>query len=145
MSGAGDPSLATAAARAFIDTNVIVYLLSGDVAKADRAEKILAAGGVVSVQVLNEFASLARRKLALSWLETREVLNAVRVATEVTPLTLAIHERALNIAEASGFNFYDAAIVAAAIETQCMLLLTEDLQHGQVIGGVRIENPFLGA
>lgn len=134
---------AHAGERSFIDTNVIVYLLSGDVAKAERAEEIVAAGGTVSVQVLNEFASVARRKLGLNWAETREVLNAVRATTQIAPLTLSIHERALAIAETKGFNIYDAAIIAAAIETQCERLLTEDLQHGQIVDGVRIENPFL--
>lgn len=134
----------SASGRAFIDTNVIVYLLSSDAAKADRAEAAIAAGGVVSVQVLNEFISVARRKLDLSWAEIHEILDAVRANTEIVPLTLELHDHALAIAEKSGLQIYDACIVAAAASAQCSRLLTEDLQHGQVIEGARIENPFRG-
>jgi len=128
--------------RAFIDTNVIVYLLSGDRAKADRAEAVVAGGGVVSVQVLNEFVSVARRKLALGWPEVREVLRAVRANCTVAALTAEIHDRALAVAETTGIHIYDAAIVAAAGANGCTLLYTEDLTHGQRIGGVRVANPF---
>ena len=79
------------AKRPFLDTNIIVYLMSGDVAKASRAESLIAGGGVISTQVLNEFTSVARRKLALSWPETAEVLQALKANLEVVPLTLSIH------------------------------------------------------
>ncbi len=128
--------------RAFIDTNVIVYLLSSDRAKADRAEAVVAEGGVVSVQVLNEFVSVARRKLALDWPAVREVLRAVRANCAVAALTEEIHDRALTVAEKTGVHIYDAAIIAAASANNCKRLYTEDLTHGQRIDGVRIENPF---
>ena len=70
---------------AFIDTNVLLYLLSADVTRADRAESVLAAGGVISVQVLNEFASVASRKLRMALSEIREILDAVRTACAVVP------------------------------------------------------------
>ena len=130
------------AEQAFIDTNVIVYLLSADPAKADRAEAVIAASGIVSVQVLNEFVSVARRKLALDWPEVREVLRAVRANCAVAALTAEIHDTALAVAETTGMHIYDAAIVAAAGANGCTLLYTEDLTHGQRIAGVRIENPF---
>lgn len=130
--------------RAFLDTNVLLYLLSGDVAKADRAESVVTAGGVVSVQVLNEFASVARRKLALAWPDIREVLTAVRAICPVVPLTLETHSRGLALAERYGFAVYDAMIAAAALDSGCDTLLTEDLQHGQSIeGSLTVRNPFL--
>lgn len=132
----------SAADRVFIDTNVIVYLLSGGRAKADRAEALIAAGGVVSVQVLNEFVSVARRKLALDWSEVREVLRAVRANCAVAALTAEIHDRALTIAETTGVHIYDATIIAAACANNCTLLYSEDLTHGQRIDGVLIANPF---
>lgn len=132
----------SAADRVFIDTNVIVYLLSGGRAKADRAEALIAAGGVVSVQVLNEFVSVARRKLALDWPEVREVLRAVRANCAVAALTAEIHDRALAIAETTGVHIYDATIIAAAGANNCTLLYSEDLTHGQRIDGVLIANPF---
>jgi len=132
----------SAARRAFIDTNVIVYLLSGERAKAERAEKLIAAGGVVSVQVLNEFAAVARRKAGLDWLETSDVLTAVRANCAVASLTVEVHERALKIAEATNLHIYDATIVAAAAINNCAVVYSEDLSNNQTIDGVRIKNPF---
>lgn len=128
---------------AFIDTNVLLYLLSADSVKADRAEEILAGGGFVSVQVLNEFASVALRKLGLSYPEIHEVLQAVRGLCLVLPLDLAVHESGLQIAERYGFSIYDALIVAAALKVNCQFLYTEDLQNGQLLEeGLKIINPF---
>ena len=130
-------------ARAFIDTNVLAYLLSGDSAKADRAESLLAHGGVISVQVLNELATVCSRKLGLSWPEIRELLGTVRTLCRVEPLTLATHERMLDIAERYGFSVYDSMIVAAALGADCRVLWTEDLQHGQRIEArLIVNNPF---
>jgi predicted nucleic acid-binding protein len=130
------------AKRAFIDTNVIVYLASGDARKADRSEKILAAGGVLSVQVLNEYVSVARRKLALSWTETREVIAAVKSACEIVPLSVEAQAAAMRISEISQISIYDASIVAAALEAGCDTLLSEDMQHGQKFETLSVVNPY---
>jgi predicted nucleic acid-binding protein len=130
------------AKRAFIDTNVIVYLASGDARKADRSEQILAAGGVISVQVLNEYVSVARRKLALSWAETREVIAAVKSACEIVPLSVQAQAGAMRISEISQLSIYDASIVAAALEAGCDTLLSEDMQHGQKFETLSIVNPY---
>lgn len=132
----------TAPKRSFFDTNIIVYLLSGEPAKANTAESLIAGGGVISVQVLNEFSSVARRKLALSWAETEEVLEALKANLEIVPLTLAVHERAVRLARAYALGIYDASIVAAAIESHCEIVLSEDMSHCQNFESVRIENPF---
>ncbi len=132
----------SAAKRPFFDTNIIVYLTSGDAARAGKAEGLIADGGVISVQVLNEFASVARRKIALSWAETEEVLEALKANLEVVPLTLAIHERAVGLASAHNLNIYDAGIVSAAIESGCDAIWSEDMQHGRTFETVRIANPF---
>jgi|SRR5271165_662677 len=71
----------------FFDTNVLLYVASGDRAKADRAEELIRAGGVISVQVLNEIANVARRKMGLSWSETRAFLSVIRGLLPVQPLT----------------------------------------------------------
>lgn len=133
-------------ARAFLDSNILVYLLSADAAWADRAEAVLAAGdAVVSVQVLNEVANVARRKLGMGWAELGEFLGVVRGLCAVEPLTVATHERGLQLAERHGFSLYDAMIVAAALQAGCDRLYSEDMQHGlQVEGGLRLENPFTG-
>jgi predicted nucleic acid-binding protein len=127
----------------FIDTNVLVYLASADTAKAARAEEVIARGGTISVQVLNELADVARRKMLLSWDETNEFLATVRRLVAVVPLTVETHERGLHVAERFGLSVYDAMIVAAAAVVGCDVLWTEDLQHGAVLEGVRASNPFL--
>lgn len=130
-------------AEAFFDTNVVLYLVSGDSAKAEVAETVLARGGHVSVQVLNEFASVARRKAGMSWSEIGEVLDHVRQVCTVHALLCETHERGLDIAERYELSFYDALIVAAATLAGCRTLYSEDLQSGQRFdGGVIVRNPF---
>lgn len=129
-------------AEAFFDTNLLLYLLSDDAAKADRAEELLASGGVISAQVLNEFAAVARRKLAMPWPEIREVLATVRAICAVEPVSAATHDLGSAIAERYRLTIYDGLIVAAASLAGCGLLYSEDLQHGQNVHGVRVQNPF---
>jgi len=129
-------------ADSFFDTNVLLYLLSKDAAKADRAEVLLASGGVVSVQVLNEFVSVATRKLAMTIPEIREILSTIRTVCIVKPLDIETHELGLDMAERYGFSIYDGLIVAAAVHARCTILYTEDLQQGQVIDQLVIQNPF---
>ena len=129
--------------KAFFDTNVLLYLLSEDAAMADRAEELIAIGGVISVQVLNEFASVASRKLRMSWSEIRDVLSSIRAVCETEPVTVETHELGLELAERYGLSFYDATIVASALRAGCETLYSEDLQDGQIINKqVRMCNPF---
>lgn len=130
-------------AKVFYDTNILVYLLAGDAAKADKAEQLLAQRGMISVQVLNEFASVAKRKLGLSWAEIAEILGQIRVICPVAHLTPETHERALQLAERYQLSIYDANIIAAALIGKCKTLYSEDMQHGQVIEQqLTICNPF---
>jgi predicted nucleic acid-binding protein len=132
------------AAEDFFDTNILLYLLSADASKASRAEALLAQGGTISVQVLNEFVAVASRKLRLSWPEIHEVLGPIRAVCSVNPITTEVHERALQVAERYGFSIYDALIVAAALQAGCKTLYSEDMQHGQVIERrLRVCNPFV--
>jgi predicted nucleic acid-binding protein len=130
------------AADSFFDTNVLLYLLSKDAAKADLAEALLATGGVVSVQVLNEFASVATRKLTMTIPEIREILSTIRAVCIVRSLDIETHDLGLEMAERYGFSIYDGLIVAAAVSAGCAILYTEDLQQGQVIDQLTIQNPF---
>jgi predicted nucleic acid-binding protein len=130
-------------AETFFDTNILLYLLSEDQAKADRAEELVADGGVISVQVLNEFAAVASRKLGMSWSEIGDALDPIRAVCEIEPVTVEAHDRGLEIAKRYGFSFYDAMIVASALQAGCKILYSEDLQDGQVIDRrLRIRNPF---
>jgi predicted nucleic acid-binding protein len=127
----------------FFDTNVLVYLASGDAAKADRAETVIAGGGDISVQVLNEISSVARRKMHLSWAETREFLDTLRSLFIVHPLTVQTHETGIDLAERYGLSIFDAMIAASALQAGCKTLWSEDMQHGMMLdAGLRIINPF---
>jgi predicted nucleic acid-binding protein len=126
----------------FFDTNVVLYLLSSEEHKANVAEALLAQGGWVSVQVLNEAASVCRRKLKRPWAEVHELLAAVKTCCEVVPLSLAVHERALHLAERYQLSLYDALICASAQEVGAKVLFTEDLQDGLRLGQLQVRNPF---
>jgi predicted nucleic acid-binding protein len=127
----------------FFDTSVLLYLLSGDTDKADRIETLLSARGIVSVQVLNEFAVVALRKLKMPLNEVREILDTIRAVCAVEPLTIETHDRGLAVCERYRFSLYDSMLVAAALISGATILYSEDLQHGQVIDNqLRVTNPF---
>lgn len=129
----------------FFDTNILLYLASGNRAKAERAGEIVGEGGVISVQVLNEITNVARRKMQLSWVEIRQFLSTIRSLLPAHPVTIEIHEAGLALAERYSLSTYDAMIVASAIDAGCDTLWSEDMQHGMVIGRrLRIRDPFRG-
>ena len=126
----------------FLDSNVLLYLLEGDNLKCEAAEKLLAAGGTISVQVLNEFTDVARRKHKFSFEDIAKALAPVKEKCAITPLTVAMQERGHVIAQLTRIRIYDACIIAAAELSGCGVLYTEDLNSGQRIGSVPIRNPF---
>jgi len=130
-------------ADSFFDTSVLLYLLSGDAVKADRIETLLAARGVISVQVLNEFAVVAIRKLKIPLHEVREILDTIRAVCAVEPITVDAHDRALAVFERYKFSFYDSILIATALISGAKILYSENLQHRQVIDNqLRVTNPF---
>ena len=130
----------------FFDTNTIVYIASAEPQKADRAEEIIHGGGAISVQVLNELANVARRKMQMSWQETNAFLSNLRGLLTVRPITIETHETGLALAERYKLSIYDAMIVASALEAGSDSLWSEDMQHGLVLDGrLRILNPFRAA
>ena len=117
--------------KPFIDSNVILYLLSSDVEKADKAEAILEAGGVISVQVLNEVVAVCQRKLKMPWDEIDVLLQALKAIVQVVPLTETSYELAVQLCKRYQLSFYDAHICAAALIAGSTVLLSEDMQvHG---------------
>ena len=128
---------------AFLDTNVLVYLLSSEPSKAARARELLVGGGVISVQVLNEFALVARRKYAMDWDDLEGTLGGFRTRFQVESLTLATQARAMQLARRYQLRIYDATILASAELAGCETLYSEDMQHGQAVAGLTIRNPFL--
>jgi predicted nucleic acid-binding protein len=132
------------ASDAFFDTNVLLYLLSEEVAKADRVEELLKAGGIISVQVLNEFAAVAVRKLAMRVAEIKEILAIIRAVCSVHPLDVETHELGLKLAERYRYSIYDSMIIASALRAGCLTVFSEDFQHGQKIDRLMIVDPFRG-
>ena len=127
----------------FLDSNVVLYLLSADEKKADSAEKLLKTKPVISVQVLSEVTHVCRRKLKMAWDEIGRFLELVRAFCKVVPLTEAIHDQARLIAERHRLSFYDACIVAAAMTAGCRTLFSEDMNNGQILeDNLMIRDPF---
>lgn len=131
-------------AKAFFDTNILIYAIAENNARTAQAEELLSAGGVLSVQILNEFASVARRKLRLPWKDLMKAPDAFRVlCPSPLPLTIELQELALKLSEELGYGIYDALVIAAALEADCTTLYSEDLGDGQVIHRqLTIRNPF---
>ena len=136
-------------AGSFCDTSVLVYSASGDPVKAEKAEAIIGRGGAISIQVLNELANVARRKMRLSWRDTHSfvsILRGLRGLLTVHPVTVEIHETGLALAEHYKLSIYDAMIAASALHADCDTLWSEDMQHGMALDvRLRIVNPFRAA
>jgi predicted nucleic acid-binding protein len=128
----------------FFDTNVLIYAVVENDPRASKAEALLASGGMVSIQSLNEFVSVARRKLGMSWKQIKEFLDIIcALCPKPVPISLDTHTGALAIAEKYGYSIYDALIVSSALKAGCKTLYSEDLQDGQIINRqLTIRNPF---
>jgi predicted nucleic acid-binding protein len=130
-------------AKAFFDSSVLIYTLSRTDPRSLVTFELLDRGGIISVQVLNEFANVASKKLRLEWQRIEEILDEIREYLEPpVALTLSIHELALAIARRYKYTIYDSLLIAAALEAGCKTLYSEDMQDGQIIGSLTIRNPF---
>jgi len=130
-------------AKPFLDTNILIYAFTRNDPRGPAAEAIVEAGGIVSVQVLNEFVNVCRQKLKLEWPridEARQILK--NLLDPPIPLTSEVHESAVVLSRSHGLAFYDSLIVAAAASANCQTLYSEDMQNGRRIGAVTIRNPF---
>jgi predicted nucleic acid-binding protein len=130
--------------RVFFDTNILIYTIRDDDERTPRAEDLLAGGGIISVQVLNEFVAVARRKLKMPWDEIEAASESIRrLCPDPLPLTADTHEIAVKIAQRYGYQIYDAMVAAAALEAGCTRLYSEDMRDGQIIDTrLMIRNPF---
>jgi predicted nucleic acid-binding protein len=130
--------------KAFVDTNVLIYAAIRNDPRSERAEQLLAVERVISVQVLNEFVSVARRRYQMPWNALKVALQWIRVlCPNPVPLTIETHNEAVRIAEQYGYKIYDSLILAAALGAGCSTVYSEDLQGGQVIERkLTIRNPF---
>jgi len=128
----------------FLDSNIVLYVLSADLRKANTAETLLAQQPTISVQVLNEVTSVCHRKLKMPWPEIQEILTAVKATCTVVPLTVETHAQAVQIAQQHQLSFYDAHILSAALACGAHTLMSEDMHTGLIVQGLEILNPFLG-
>jgi predicted nucleic acid-binding protein len=135
----------------FFDTNVLVYMVDRrDPAKQTIAQQLVSQAlasnsGIISFQVVQETLHALTRKArqVLPAADANELLRAVLVPLWSVQPSASLYEKALQVQAKQGFSFYDSLIVSAALEAGCKRLFSEDLQHGQKVGGLRIENPFL--
>jgi predicted nucleic acid-binding protein len=135
----------------FLDTNVFVYSFDqGSVAKLRRSRQLIGRAvttrtGVISYQVVQEFFNLALRKFATPMTpdEAEQYLGAVFRPLLAVNSSQALYGEALRLTRRYRLSWYDSLIVAAALEAECSVLYSEDLQHGQKIENLRVENPFL--
>ena len=135
-------------AEDFLDTNIFVYMLDGsDDFKRRRAEELvqrsLSRGtGCISYQVVQETLNVANKKLGFADEDSRTLLSDILAPLWTVYPSAGLYERGLKVRGRYGFSFYDSIIIAGAIESGCTRLLTEDLQHGQRIQSLTIQNPF---
>ena len=133
--------------KTFIDTNVLVYSVDRhSPEKQRRAREILRTieregGGVISTQVVQEFYVTATRKLGIDPFEAKGLLEPLS-ALEIVTADIALIKEAVDCSILNRISFWDALIVISAEKARCARLLTEDMNAGQTIRGVRIENPF---
>ena len=127
----------------FLDTNVLLYALSED-ERAEKAQALLAQPFVISAQALNEFANVGRKKLNMSWADIREAVDAVvALSATIVPVSEKITLAGLDLAQRYQLSFYDATMIAAAIEGGCERFYSEDLRAGLIVEKqLTIVNPF---
>ena len=129
--------------RHFVDTNIVVYAFSNG-SKADRAAEVLA-GATISVQVLNEYANVALRKLKYDSAKLTKRIASIRKQVKITvPIDEASHDLARNITFRYQLSFYDSVLIASALLADCDIFYSEDMQHGlNVEDRLTIINPFV--
>lgn len=129
--------------RFFIDSNICLYLFGDDIAKAAIAEKLFIQNGTISTQVLAETANVLLRKFNFNIEDTREAIGFIRNSTEVKAISIELFDLAFDISIRYKFSFYDCMIIAAALDAECTILYSEDMQHGQLIENkLTVINPF---
>lgn len=131
--------------RVFFDTNMLLYATHPTDPKGVIVRSLFSSlPGVISVQVLNEFVNVARRKLKRDWGEIEIALDSfVEIFPKPKGVTIDTHIMAVNISKRYGYSIFDGLILAAATESSCSVVYSEDMQDGQRIGAVTIKNPFV--
>jgi predicted nucleic acid-binding protein len=126
----------------FFDTNVLLYAYSDD-PRRQVAEDLISGGGTIGVQQLNEFVSVAQRKLRRSWREILTAIDDIQIlCPDPIPITVETQKAALRLCQRYRYGIYDSLVIAAALASSCDILYSEDLRDGQQIEALTIRNPF---
>ena len=136
--------MAEEATGGFLDTNVLVYAVGADGPRKHQAKALLGALSeiTVSAQVISEFTHVCVRKHILTPEATRRAARLYLNQFRLVPISEAVLRRGLDLHERYGYSWWDSLILSAALEARCTVLYSEDMQHGQEVEGLRIENPF---
>ena len=130
----------------FLDSNILVYCYTvSDLKKMDIARSLASAEYVhISTQVVNETTNVLRKKHAIAWDDLKVMIEDFEVNFLICQLTTSDSQRACQISKRYGYSFYDSLIISTALECNCQILYSEDLQHLQIIENkLKIVNPFL--
>ena len=130
----------------FLDTNIIIYAYSNSEShKADKANALIfEESSLISLQVINEFSNICLKKIRLDGEAVISAIKEITCVTNVVGFSLSTQLQALQLCHQHSFSYYDALIVATALETGCTILYSEDMQNNQLIKNqLRIINPFI--
>lgn len=133
--------------KVFIDTNILIYSIDdADIKKQKKAQDIISElsenGGIISTQVLQEFYNIATKKLFISKEDAKPLIKSLSECFVVHKNTVNDILHAVEISIKTQFSFWDSLIIAAAISEDCAILYTEDLNSGQLVEGIVLENPL---
>jgi predicted nucleic acid-binding protein len=135
--------------KVFLDTNILLYAQDADTpAKQQRSRNVVenlarSGDGVISTQVMQEFYVAATRKLGLPPLAAKAVLKTFAVF-EIVQVSPAVIQEAIDCSILNQLSFWDSLLLAAAAAAGCVTIYSEDLNAGQTVLGVRVENPLQG-
>ncbi|MGE5341987.1 MAG: PIN domain-containing protein [Candidatus Omnitrophota bacterium] len=130
--------------RVFLDSNIVIYSLGADKFKKEIAVDLLKKSPCISIQVVNEVVNISIKKLKMPNFDAYDIGRMLMNNCKTIPLTENIVLKGFVISQRYGFSFWDSLIVAAAIESECSVLYTEDLQHNQNIENkLIVRNPYL--
>lgn len=129
--------------RQFFDTNVLLYAFKDD-QRSGMARELVASGGVIALQSLNEFVNVARRKLEFDWPAVHHAIASLLGVCRLHEVTrLQTQQRALSLAERYQINVHDAMLLSIALEAGCDAFISEDLQDGLIVEDrITVRNPF---
>ena len=132
------------AEKFFLDSNVMIYAyFKQDGKKQHISKQLISQNATISTQVLQELSNTLHRKIKVDYSIVRLILQECLKNCDLKTNTSDTVFKALDIAEKYGFSFYDSLIVAAALESKCKILYSEDMQHNQQIENLTIKNPFV--